>query len=104
MFQHYLPVLYVILILLVVLLIVVIPTKKSEKKAELKPTPKAPHIITSQDIKAIAGDDEIVTQLDLARAYIEMDKKIMAQQLLQYVMQHGNPTQQQEARQLLETV
>lgn len=60
--------------------------------------------MTSRDIKAIAGDDEIVTQLDLARAYIEMGKTAMAQQLLRHVMQHGNKAQQEEAQQLVETL
>ena len=58
-------------------------------------------MLTSHDIKAIAGDDVITTQLDLARAYIEMGKKKIAQQLLQHVTQHGNETQKQEAQQLL---
>ena len=52
-------------------------------------------------LSAIAGDDIITTQLDLARAYIETDKKQLAAEILEYVMQQGNPRQQQEAQQLM---
>lgn len=58
-------------------------------------------VITSRDIRAIAGDDIMVTQLDLARAYIELDKKKLAKQILDHVMKHGNSMQQQSARQLM---
>ncbi|MBV8802271.1 MAG: hypothetical protein JO131_04785, partial [Gammaproteobacteria bacterium] len=58
-------------------------------------------VITSKDIRAIAGDDMMVTQLDLARAYIELGKKKLAKQILDHVIKHGNPSQQQSARQLM---
>lgn len=58
-------------------------------------------VITSRDIRAIAGDDVMVTQLDLARAYIELGKKKLAKQILDHVIKHGNPHQQQSARQLM---
>jgi FimV-like protein len=58
-------------------------------------------VITSQDIKAIAGDDVMVTQLDLARAYIELDKKALAKQILQHVLQHGSQDQREVAQQLV---
>jgi FimV-like protein len=58
-------------------------------------------VITSRDIRAIAGDDVMVTQLDLARAYIELGKKKLAKQILDHVIKHGNPSQQQSARQLM---
>jgi FimV-like protein len=58
-------------------------------------------VITSRDIRAIAGDDMMVTQLDLARAYIELGKKKLAKQILDHVIKHGNPVQQQSARQLM---
>jgi FimV-like protein len=51
-------------------------------------------------MNAIAGDDVITTQLDLARAYIETGRKQLAVQILDYVIEHGNPDQQQEAKQL----
>lgn len=57
--------------------------------------------ITSNDIRAIAGEDELSTQLDLARAYIEVGKKQLAANLLKHIMQQGNNIQQQEAQNLL---
>jgi FimV-like protein len=57
-----------------------------------------------QDINAIAGDDVMSTQLDLAKAYIEMDRKKMAKKMLQKVEKQGSSTQQRQARQLLEAL
>lgn len=57
--------------------------------------------ITSQDIRAIAGEDMITTQLDLARAYIEMGKIKLAQQILEHTIENGNAAQQQQANQLM---
>ena len=58
---------------------------------------KSAIIITSQDIRAIAGDDVLTTQLDLARAYIEIGKKKLAKKILDHVAQHGNLRQKQVA-------
>ena len=55
----------------------------------------------TQDIEAIAGDDLFSTQLDLARAFIESDKKQFAKKILESIMEDGNPSQQQEARVLI---
>ena len=57
--------------------------------------------ISSSDIKAIAGDDVCATQLDLARAYIEMGKQKIAKQILDHVIKNGNEIQQQLAERLL---
>lgn len=73
----------------------VIPPPKSNALKKL------PIIITSQDIKAIAGDDIITTQLDLARAYMEIGKKKLAKKILDHVTQHGNSSQQQAAQHLM---
>ena len=54
-----------------------------------------------KDIEAIAGDDMVTTQLDLARAYIEMNNKELAKQVLSHAAKQGNVSQQQEAKQLL---
>lgn len=75
------------------------PVVQDEKQAQKDVT-----VITSHDIKAIAGDDVMVTQLDLARAYIELGKKALAKQILQHVLQHGNPSQQSVAQQLFESL
>ena len=69
-----------------------------QKPATLK---KSPIIITSQDIKAIAGEDIITTQLDLARAYMEIGKKKLARKILAHVTQHGTSSQQQAAQHLM---
>lgn len=56
------------------------------------------------DLGAIAGDDVLSTQLDLARAYIESDKKLLAKNILQYVVQQGTNNQRSEAEQLLNSI
>lgn len=56
---------------------------------------------SASDITAIAGDDIIATQLDLARAYIEINQKTLAETILDSVLQQGNVEQQEEARHLL---
>ena len=84
--------------------------KKNKKKKlikiiqESKPIKQPAFIITSQDIKAIAGEDMIATQLDLARAYIEIDKKKLAKKILEHVAQNGNSGQQLAAYQLMTTI
>jgi FimV-like protein len=58
-------------------------------------------ILTSHDIRAIAGDDVLITQLDLARAYIELGKKKLAKQILEHVLRNGNSAHKQAAEQLI---
>jgi FimV-like protein len=53
------------------------------------------------DLEAIAGDDVITTQLDLARALIETGRNQSAKELLQYVAEQGNAAQQAKAHQLM---
>jgi FimV-like protein len=53
------------------------------------------------DYEAIAGDDIISTQLDLARAYIETDNKTSARKILDSIMSNGSHHQQEEAQRLL---
>lgn len=79
-----------------------LPAPKISPKKEEK-TAKA-NVITSQDIKAIAGDDVMTTQLDLARAYIEMGKKPLAKKILQHVIDNGSALQQDDAQQLMQTL
>lgn len=70
---------------------------KAKKPEPILASVKPSLIITSQDIKAIAGEDIMATQLDLAQAYIELDKKKLAKKILDHVVEHGNAFQQQEA-------
>ena len=60
-----------------------------------------PESYTAEDVFAIAGDDILSTQLDLARAYIETGKKQLAQKILEQVVDQGSERQQSEARNLL---
>jgi FimV-like protein len=66
-----------------------------------EPIIKVPNVITSHDIRAVAGDDIMTTQLDLARAYIELGKKNLANKILIHVEQHGNRDQQIVAKRLM---
>ncbi len=61
-------------------------------------------VVTSSDISAIAGDDVMTTQLDLARAYIETGRHALAKKILDHVHARGSRTQQQEARELLKHI
>jgi FimV-like protein len=72
--------------------------------ASLIPTDKTYSIASSKDINAIAGDDVIATQLDLAKAYIEMDQKSLAKRILNNTLKCGNIAQKNAARQLIETL
>lgn len=56
------------------------------------------------DIAAIAGDDIIATQLDLARAYIETNQFPLARNVLAEVVRQGTMAQQEEAKQLLNMI
>lgn len=59
---------------------------------------------TPTDFSAIAGDDIVTTQLDLARAYMETGKKQSAKDILESVIAQGSFQQQEEARRLLASV
>jgi FimV-like protein len=82
----------------VVLLFFSIYQRKKTSKNQAK---KSNYTITSQDIKAIAGDNVLTTQLDLARAYIEMGKKSLAKKILEHVSKNGDSSQKYEAKELL---
>ncbi len=74
---------------------------QNEQRPSLHPLNNSSIIITSQDIRAIAGDDVLTTQLDLARAYIEIGKKRLAKKILDHVALHGNVNQKQVAHHLM---
>lgn len=77
-----------------------LPKSTSEKIESLN----AKMVVTSNDISAIAGDDVIATQLDLARAYIETGRVSLAKKILEYVCDNGTESQQEEAVRLLSCV
>lgn len=62
---------------------------------------KAMPVLDEAELNAIAGDDVIATQLDLARAYIETANIDLAKSILKAVLKQGNKGQQDEARELL---
>jgi FimV-like protein len=70
-------------------------------KKEKATTHQNTTIITSRDIRAIAGENIMATQLDLARAYIEIGKKTLAKKILNHVVKNGNTEDQKYAKQLL---
>lgn len=106
-FTHYLPYLTFPIAGIIFLFVILSYRNKPVVKNKL-PTqspPAAPsYVITSHDIRAIAGDDVIATQLDLARAYIEIGKKVLAGKILDHVIKQGTSRHQEEARQLLKNL
>lgn len=55
----------------------------------------------AHDFSAIAGDNVISTQLDLARAYIEMSQHALAKPILKEVIRAGDKQQKLQARELI---
>lgn|GEM_PF-1722982 len=55
----------------------------------------------NRTMKTVAGEDVYASQLDLARAYIDMDDMKSAEEALQNVINSGNDKQAEEAKQLL---
>lgn len=68
-------------------------------------TKKPKHLsAVNKDLDAIAGDDVMATQLDLAKAYLEMNQKKSAKKMLKSVAKQGTKQQQTEARQLMKSL
>lgn len=92
------------LVLTVAVLTYIFQKIKSNRTPHLPQARRKPSstlVITSQDIKAISGEDVMGTQLDLARAYLEIKKNKMAKQILHHVVQHGNSEQKETAQNLM---
>ncbi len=100
----YLLVVSIFTAIVLMFLFYVLLKTKNKKSSRNNTSAKTPVVITSQDIKAIAGDNVITTQLDLARAYIEMGKKQLAKKILEHVIDHGNSVQQHEAKSLITAI
>ena len=56
------------------------------------------------DLDFLSGTDESETKLDLARAYIDMDDKDGAKEILQEVLEEGTDDQKQEASKLMDSM
>ena len=78
--------------------------KQQEKLQTYTPPQRSTHVLSSKDIEMVAGEDVITTQLDLARAYLEMGKNNLAKSILFHVSKQGRPEQQQEARELINSL
>jgi FimV-like protein len=94
----------IVIISFVAIFILTILLLNPKKVTQLAPAAEHHSQITTQDISAIAGDDVCVTQLDLARAYIELGKIASAKQILESVLLEGDHNQQQTAKELLLTL
>jgi len=55
-------------------------------------------------VKIPKKNDELDTQIDLAKAYIEMGDTEEAKEILQHIIEHGNEAQIQTAKELLERI
>lgn len=56
------------------------------------------------DLDFLSGTDESETKLDLARAYIDMEDKDGAREILQEVLEEGSDEQKQEATKLMDSL
>nr|WP_067295142.1 FimV/HubP family polar landmark protein [Marinobacterium profundum] len=56
------------------------------------------------DMGFLEGTDEVETKLDLARAYIDMEDRDGAKDILSEILSDGSDAQQQEARKLMESI
>ena len=68
------------------------------------PPPPPPAAESPADGLSAPGEDEIDTQLDLARAYLDMGDYEGAQSILEVVMQTGSEAQRREAKELMGAV
>jgi pilus assembly protein FimV len=57
-----------------------------------------------EDMGFLEGTDEVETKLDLARAYIDMEDRDGAKDILSEILSEGSDVQQQEARKLMESI
>jgi len=56
------------------------------------------------DVSAMAGEDVVMAQLDLARAFLGMGKRDEAKSLLEKIRKQGTQTQREDARRLMEEI
>ncbi|GGO76047.1 hypothetical protein GCM10011348_02330 [Marinobacterium nitratireducens] len=57
-----------------------------------------------EGLEFLDGTDEVETKLDLARAYIDMEDRDGAKDILSEILSEGSDKQQQEARKLMESL
>ncbi len=102
---HHSPLYILVLLLALLLLLRMLRTQHKQRSIAkaYKPTPEA-QFFTSVQMNSIAGENPISTKLDLARAYIEMDKKHLAKSILLSVQKQGTDQQKKQAKKLFETL
>jgi FimV-like protein len=83
-----------VLFILGAIILILFGSKQTQAKKKL--------VLMQNDVSAIAGENIAATQLDLAKAYIEMDQKDLAKQVLKQVTQQGDVAQKREAQQLID--
>lgn len=82
----------IVAVILLALAFLIVERKRKDNKAR------------TENISAIAGEDVMATQLDLAKAYIEMGQKDLALTILKNVNRKGNIDQQAQAKLLIKTL
>jgi FimV-like protein len=91
---------YILLTLIFLLLVLLLAL--SRKKTPLRTSSLSQ--LAETELRAIAGDDVISSQLDLAKAYIEMNQKKIARDMLDSVIKKGSSHQQDAARLLIQSL
>lgn len=107
--QHYVYFFAIVALLLLAAIYIVFKRSRPLKSQQTQTAPiqsntsqkKSPYTVSNRDIEMVAGDDVFTTQLDLARAYMEIGKKNLAKSILSHVSKQGSPAQQQEALRLM---
>lgn len=98
---HYSP-LYVMLAALFFMLLLRFSKPKRVQLATPSNEISNQHFIPNTE--SISGDNPLATKLDLAKAYIEMDKKHLAKSILLNVQKQGTEQQKQEAKKLFDSL
>lgn len=104
LFLHHTMLFACALILFLVLLMRLVRVRSQSIHKPLKKTSPPSNFLQSYDVEGIAGDNPISTKLDLARAYIEMDKIHLAKNILYQVKKQGTPAQKNQAKRLLSSL
>lgn len=84
---------YLILTIILFILVLLLTDKSKKEKPPVR-----------NNFNAIAGEDVMATQLDLAKAYIEMGQKDLALTILKNVKRKGTENQYHEAERLIKTL
>jgi FimV-like protein len=95
---------FFILISALILLVLLKSLKTAKPPAPNKSMQQTAFDFSKVDMTAIAGDDIFATQLDLAKAYIEMDQSAAAKKILKKCLSSASSEQMSTVTALLETL